>query len=180
MRPFLSACLFFMYTSLIGKFPSYNLRHAYLRRVLRLVIGKGGAIHMGCFITGRKISIGARVVVNRRCYLDGRGGLAIGDDVSISPECYIITLTHDVNDPCFIAVAKPVAIHSRVWIGARAIVLPGVTLGEGCVVGAGAVVTKDVQPYSVVAGNPAREIGKRSKDLSYQLTYRPLFDTDVQ
>jgi len=70
-----------------------------------------------------------------------------------------------------------VVIGDRVWIGYRAIVLPGVTIGEGAVVGAGAVVTKDVEPYEIVAGNPARKIGSRSLEnglvFSYDLNYKP-------
>jgi maltose O-acetyltransferase len=60
-----------------------------------------------------------------------------------------------------------------VWIGYRAIVLPGVTIGNGAVVGAGAVVAKDVEPYKIVAGNPAKVIGERPKDLNYECNYRP-------
>ena len=69
-------------------------------------------------------------------------------------------------------------IGDRVWIGYRAIVLPGVSIGEGAVVGAGAVVTKNVESYAIVAGNPAREIGLREqvdgvKEIHYELDYRP-------
>jgi len=134
---------------------------------------------MGCFVTGQQISIGERSVVNRRCYLDGRGGLAIGDDVSISPEVYVISVSHDVSSPTFQAFNAPVEIGDRVWIGARAMILPGVTLGTGSVVGAGAIVTRPVAPFTVVAGNPAREIGKRNEQLSYRLRYFPWFDTDI-
>jgi acetyltransferase-like isoleucine patch superfamily enzyme len=66
-----------------------------------------------------------------------------------------------------------VMIGSRAWIGYRAIILPGVTIGEGAVVAAGAVVSRDVPPYTVVAGNPARAIGDRPRDLTYRLEFRP-------
>jgi len=71
-------------------------------------------------------------------------------------------------------------IHDHVWIGARAIICPGVTIGEGAVVAAGAVVTQDVEPYTIVGGNPARYIKDRTRDLVYRTRYRPLFDTDIQ
>ncbi len=66
-----------------------------------------------------------------------------------------------------------VIIGDRVWIGYGALILPGVKLGEGAVVGAGAVVTKDVEPFTIVAGNPARKIGERTKELRYRLNYDP-------
>jgi maltose O-acetyltransferase len=66
-----------------------------------------------------------------------------------------------------------VRIGDRVWIAYRAIILPGVTIGEGAVVGAGSVVTKDVEPYTIVAGNPARVVNKRSPNLHYALNYQP-------
>ncbi len=102
---------------------------------------------MGCFFTGRNIHIGDRSVVNRHCYLDGRGGLTIGADVSISPECYLLSLTHDPQDSLFRAVPKPVEIMEHAWLGARVTILPGVRIGEGGVVGAGSIVTRDVAPY---------------------------------
>jgi acetyltransferase-like isoleucine patch superfamily enzyme len=89
-------------------------------------------------------------------------------------------LTHDPHDPGFRAIPRPVEIGDRAWIGARAIILPGVRIGEGAVVGAGAVVTRDVGPFEIVAGNPARKIGERNRNLSYSLSYFPWFDTDVQ
>ena len=179
MHSLILASAYFLYTACVGRFPSYLLRHLYLRRVLRLQIGTGASVHMGCFFVGRNIAIGSNSVVNRKCYLDGRGGITIGSNVSISPECYILSLTHDVHAPDFGTVAKPVHIGDRVWIGARVIILPGVTLGEGVVVGAGAVVTRDAAPYSIVAGNPAKPVGERSRELTYKLGYRPWFDTDI-
>jgi acetyltransferase-like isoleucine patch superfamily enzyme len=160
--------------------PSYTLRHLYLRSVLGFTLGRGAAIHMGCFVTGRLFSIGENSVINRNCKLDGRGGLTIGANTSISPECAILTLTHEVNDPGFAAKVGPVTIGDRVWLGTRALVLPGVRIGDGAVVGAGSVVTRDVAAYTIVAGNPARPIGQRSADLTYALRYFPLFDTDIQ
>lgn len=179
-KSFLVATAFFLYNACVSRIPVYALRHAYLRRVLRIPVGEGAAVHMGCFVTGRNLSIGPRSVINRDCYLDGRGGLSIGADVSISPGCSLITLTHDPHDPDFAVVPKPVSIGDHVWIGARAMILPGVEVGEGAVVGAGAVVTKPCAPYDIVAGNPARRIGERSKGLRYTLQYFPWYDTDVQ
>ncbi len=178
-RNLLIAGTFYLYNHFIGKFPIYWVRHAYIRRILRIRLGKDAAIHMGCFFTGKDTIIGDRTVINRGCHLDGRGSLRIGSDVSISPYTYLVTLTHDVDDSMFGAEADPVVIEDRVWIGVRALLLPGVHIGIGGVVGAGSVVTRNCPSYTIVAGNPAKQIGMRSQDLSYHLDYHPLFDTDI-
>jgi acetyltransferase-like isoleucine patch superfamily enzyme len=100
--------------------------------------------------------------------------------VSVSPECYLLSLTHDARASDFAAVPGPVVIGDRAWLGARAMVLPGVSMGEGSVAGAGAIVARSCGPYEIVAGAPARKIGERNRQLDYTLRYFPLFDTDVQ
>ena len=160
--------------------PSYGLRHWALRRLCGLRLGHGSSIAMGCFVTGRQVRIGEHSVVNRGCYLDGRVPLTIGNNVAISHQTLIQTLTHDPHSPDFATLQRPVVIGDHVWIGARALICPGVTIGEGAVIGAGAVVTRDVPPYSIAAGNPARVIGQRTRDLRYRNRYFPLFDTDIQ
>lgn len=177
---FFGACAFYLYNSVVTHVPFYSIRHFFLRTAFHIPVGERSSVHMGCFITGRKTFIGSHTTVNRRCYLDGRGGLSIGNKVNISPEVYLLSLTHDFHDPGFPAVPKNVVIEDYVWIGARAMVLPGVTLSEGCVVGAGSVVTKDVPPYAIVAGVPARKIGERSRNLTYATSYFPYFNTDIQ
>ena len=173
------ALAYYLYNGFLTHFPSYAVRHAYLRGVLGFRIGAGSSVHMGCFFTGRRISIGRDTVINRRCYLDGRGGLAIGDKVSVSPECYLLSLTHDADSPVFAAVPKPVEIKAYVWLGARCMILPGVTMEEGSVAGAGAVVSKSAEAYAIVAGVPARKIGERKQGLDYAPRYFPFFDTDI-
>ena len=176
---FLGASLFYGYNSLITHVPVYWIRHAFLRLALRIPVGKRSSVHMGCFFTGRKITIGEHTAVNRRCYLDGRTGITIGNCVSISPEVYMMSLTHDAQNPDFPPVGREVVIQDHVWIGSRAMIMPGVTLSKGCIVGAGSVVTKDVPPYAIVAGVPAKQIGERTKDLRYQVDYFPYFNTDI-
>ena len=116
-----------------------------------------------------RISIGHNTMVNKNCVIDGRGGCCIGDNVDIAQDTYIWSEQHDYNSSNYISVVKPVVIEDYVWIASRATILPGVTIGKGAVVACGSVVTKDVPPYSVVAGVPAKTIGKRNEKLGYRL-----------
>ena len=138
------------------------------------VLAKMG-VQMGCrFLNGRKVFLGERNVINFGCLLDGRKfSIRTGRNVSIGPEATILTLGHDPRSATFEDRGGDVVIGDRVWIGYRAIILPGVTIGEGAVVGSGAVISKNVDPYAIVAGNPARKIGERPKDLVYECDYRP-------
>jgi len=177
----------------IARVPVYALRHAWYRRVLGMRIGAGSALLMDLYIYirgrgGRPgsgdedaarhgITIGRRSVINHQCCLDGRGGLIIGDNVDISPGVWILTDSHDMHDPLFPEVLAPVKVCNHVWIGSRALILPGVTVGEGAVVAAGAVVTCDVEPYTVVAGVPARPIGTRTRrPAPRSRVYKPLLE----
>ncbi len=94
-------------------------------------------------------------------------GVKIGNDVMMGPYCMMFTSNHAIGDLTTPmrkqghAERKPIVIGNDIWIGARVTILPGVHVGDGSVIGAGAVVTKDVEPYSIVAGNPAKKIGSR-------------------
>jgi maltose O-acetyltransferase len=168
------AILAYGFNYFVNQLPSRFLRGIYLRAWLGH-FGGGTGVQMGCrFLNGRKVFIGERNVINFGCLLDGRKFLIrTGSNVSIGPEAAILTLGHDPRSPFFADRGGDVVIGDRVWIGYRAIVLPGVSLGEGAVVGAGSVVAKDVEPYKIVAGNPAKVIGERPKDLNYECNYRP-------
>jgi maltose O-acetyltransferase len=131
----------------------------------------------GIRTSGRRVSIGSGTVINQKCLIYTSSGLIIGNHVSISAEVALITGTHDINDPNFTSSYRPIIIDDYVWIGTRAIILQGVTIGRGAVVMAGAVVTHDVEPYMVVGGVPAKPITERRlTDLSYRLIRRPLFE----
>ncbi len=173
------AFLYYFYNAFVTNLPLYWMRHCYLRNALRVRIGRNSAVHMGCFIAGRAITIGDNTVVNRNCFLDGRVGIDIGSNVSISAETCIISLDHDPMSPDFSTRGEKVSIADYVWTGMRTIVLPGVRLGKGCVAGAGSVVTKSFEDFSIVAGNPAKKIGERTSDLRYKPSYFPFFNTDV-
>ena len=144
----------------------FNFRAFYWGMFLKKM-GKNVRIREGCQIMeARNIEMGDNVLINRNSDLYGYGGLIIGDNTSIGPYCSIVTHNHNFADTEKLIneqghTKKKVTIGSDVWIGTHSVILPGVTIGNGSVVGAGSVVTKDVSDYTVVAGNPAKEIKKR-------------------
>lgn len=110
-------------------------------------------------VRAHNVKIGRNVGIMNGCLMMSAGGITIDDDVQIAANVQLISNNHDLDNRMVI-VCKPVHICRRVWIGAGATVLPGVTIGENSVVGAGSVVTHDVEPNTIVAGNPARFIRK--------------------
>lgn len=161
--------------ALISALPAHGLRLAGFR-YLGATIGPHTSIHRGCrFYCIQQLEIDAHTVVNSNVILDARCGLRIGSNVSISEQAALYTLQHDLDDPHFVTVGAPIEIEAYVFIGARAIILPGVRLGRGSAVAAGAVVTRDVAPFTVVAGVPAKPVRQRTDDLRYTLDYRRTF-----
>lgn len=154
----------------IGIVPCHFIRR-FFYRISGMRIGKGSAIHMGArFYNPGNISIGEDSVVGEGAVLDGRDKLTIGDHVDIASEVMIYNSEHDVNSSDFHAVSAPVIIEDYVFIGPRAIILPGVTVRKGAVIGAGAVVAKTVEEGVIVGGVPAKQIGTRElKELDYRL-----------
>ena len=174
MRLFAGTLAAFAYNAIVAHLPSRLLRHAFLRLWLG-GFGRSSGVQLGCrFLNGRKVQLGNNSVINFGTLIDGRRyRVTIGANVSIGPEAAILTLGHDPQSPGFADKGGEVRIGDRAWIAYRAIVLPGVTIGEGAVVAAGAVVSADVAPYTIVAGNPARVVGTRSRELDYRLDFRP-------
>ena len=103
------------------------------------------------------VKIGKRVTVMNGCLMMSAGGITIDDDALIAANVQLISNNHDLENRRIIT-CKPVHICRKAWVGAGATILSGVTVGENAVVGAGSVVTKDVAPNTIVAGNPARFI----------------------
>ncbi len=103
------------------------------------------------------LRIGDRVSINAFVHIWALGGVTIGDDTLIASHVAITSLTHDPHAELFSASsqARPVVIGRNVWIGTHAVILPGVTIGDGAIIGAGAVVIRDVAPKSMVVGVPA-------------------------
>ena len=131
------------------------------------VIGEDFRVNQGVIIKGRgNLRIGRHVHFNDHVWINARGGVTFGDNVQVG--CYVIihSANHRYRDRDLLITQqghdeKPVTIGSDVWIGGGAIILPGVSFGDGVVVGAGSVVTKDVEPYNVVVGVPAKTMTKR-------------------
>lgn len=155
---------------IVGFVPSHHVRR-FFYRMFGMKIGSGSTIHMAASVYNCKgITIGKDSIIGEWGVLDGRADLIIGDHVDIASEVMIYNCEHDINEPDFKAVCSPVEIGDYVFIGPRAIILPGVKIGKGAVVAAGAVVTKDVPEFAIVGGVPAKIIGERKiKDLHYKL-----------
>jgi len=154
--------------SLLPHVPVFCLRK-FCYRLAGLSIGKGSVIdRKSYFIAPRRFSIGEYSHINRNALLDARGGLNIGSSVSVSHNVSIVSGGHEVNSSDFHGRYYPIHIDDYVWIGVGATILQGVSIGRGAVVCAGAVVTRDVPPYAIVGGVPAKKIGERNKELDYK------------
>lgn len=137
--------------------------------------GKNFVCCSGTIIHGAKsITIGNDVRIGEKNYINGRGGLTIGNNVKIGPEVFIWTRTHNYYAPKWlpfddISFNRPIRINDNVWIGAKACIIPGITIGEGAVIAMGANITKDVPPCAVVGGNPAKIIKYRDIEVYNKL-----------
>lgn len=164
--------VFYLYNYWLTRFPCHAVRVGYLRYILGLEIGKRTFIHMGCmFYAG--VKIGRNSVIGRECHL--LGDITIRNNVSVSAQTYIFTATHDKDSADFSAYSKPVVIDDRAWIGVRAMILPGVHIGEGAILGSASTATNDIANFCISAGSPAKTIGQRSRELTYELVYFPYF-----
>jgi len=151
------------------------------RRLRRAWLRLGGAqlapdVSIFCgaqVLNPRGLRIGRRAAVGWRVVLDARGGIEMGDDVNVASDSHILTADHDARSSAFEARFAPVHLGDYTSIGTRCVVLKGVTVGRGGVGAAGAVITRDVTPSTIVAGVPAREIGSRATELTYTITPPP-------
>lgn len=161
---------------IIGQIPIFSLRKLFYT-LAGIKIGKKSHLHIGVqFFNPKNIKIGEGTIIGQNAFLDGRDKLIIGNNVDIASDVMIYNSEHDINSDDFKAIEAPVEIEDYVFIGPRAIILPGVKIGRGAVVAAGAVVTKDVSEFSIVGGVPAKLIGERKiKDFNYRLGRARLF-----
>lgn len=160
--------------TIINKLPSRHLRK-WFYQLLGAKFGKN------CFPCRRVeillpmgLKLEDRVAIGWFAELDARGGLYIGHDTNVSSHVKMITGSHDIDDVEFTADFKPINVGHHCWIGTGAIILQGVTIGNGSVVAAGAVVTKDIPDNEVWGGVPAKFIKKRTCDLNYRISSAPI------
>ena len=128
-------------------------------------LGRGSSVAAGSFLRG-PIQLAAHASVNPRCHFDGgRAGITIGEGSRIATGCHFFAFNHgmapDTEVRSQATTSKGIAIGKDVWVGAGAGIVDGVTVGDHAVVGMGSVVTRDVSPWAIVAGNPARQVGDR-------------------
>ena len=176
MRRYISEFRLYFCNRWICCFPSQRLRVWFYRSFMNFSIGRDSWVFMDCTFDAKEgFTMGDNCVINCKCRLDSRGNITIGKHVSISQEVSILTADHNVESAQFEGNTRQVVIEDYVFIGTRAMILPGCTLGKGAIIAAGAIVTKDVAPFTVVAGIPAKVIKSRINTLDYEVSYKRLF-----
>ena len=174
MKKILRLIGYFLYYFIARHLPGSGMPYALGSKQIRgfcasLMLDRGGKnvnIEHGAFLaSGKEIEIGSRSGVGINCRI--AGPLSIGDDVMMAPNVTIVTQNHKISDleiPMRLQTApkQKVTIEDDVWIGTNVVIMPGVTVGKGSVIGASAVVTKDVPPYAIVGGIPAKIIKYRT------------------
>lgn len=144
--------------------PSSKLRRVLLR-LFGAKVGAGVVIRAGVRVKYPwHLGIGDHTWIGEDCWIDNLGRVEIGANVCVSQGAYFCTGNHDWSDPAFGLIVKPITVEDGAWVGAKAVLAPGVTLGECAIAAAGSVVNRDIPAYEIHAGNPAgfvrrREIG---------------------
>lgn len=164
---------------LVSNLPFPAFRYFYYRLVCGIKIGLGSSIWMGAQFTGGaldQIKIGDHCSVAYDSFWVAGAAIILKDNVVTGHRVEFYTSDHDPDSPDFSRRDAPIIIEDYAWIGSRATILKGVTIGKGAVVAAGSVVTKDVAPFSIVGGNPAKFIKMRgTTTLRYEVNGSPLF-----
>lgn len=156
--------------------PSFRCR-LMVMRLFGAKIADGVTLHR-CKIAGmpKKLSIGFGSTINKKAFIDARGGLTIGANVTIASNVTILTAGHDIDCPAFSYVTRPVEIGDYAVIFSNVLISPGVCIGRGAVVMPGSVVSKSIEPYQIVGGNPAKFIRNRTKNLVYSASFPIVFN----
>jgi len=164
---------------IVAYVPLPKVRYAYYRTVVGIRIGKSSSVWMGAQFTGEaldQIRIGEHCSIAYDSFWVAGAPIIIKDHVVTGHRVEFYTSDHDPDDPAFARRDAPIVIEEYAWIGSRAVILKGVTVGRGAVVAAGSVVTTDVEPFAIVGGNPARPIRKRgTTEFTYEVSGTPPF-----
>lgn len=178
IKPFYHFFAFYLTNYIIGFIPIRILRKCWYKFFLRMKIGKDTYIDMGTYLMCPwRLAIGNFTHINRHCFIDSRSkdGVKIGSNVSISHNVSIISASHDINSKNFAPTDGKIIIEDYVFIGANAIILKNVHIETGAVICAGAVVTKNVPAFAIMAGVPAKIIGYRTNNLDYKCNPHTFF-----
>lgn len=140
----------------------FNVWRILLLRCFGAKIGRHCVVKSSCEIWQPwKLEIGDRVALSERVVCYSVDKITIGNQTTVSRETFLCCAGHDVTSPIMELTYAPITIGANCWIAGRAIVMPGRSVGDGAVVAAGAVVVSDVEPWTIVGGNPAKEINRR-------------------
>jgi acetyltransferase-like isoleucine patch superfamily enzyme len=176
MSSILSEFRLYLCNHIIANIPSHTIRLWYYRKIMGFKIGKRSSIFMGCkFDCAKGFILAENAVINGNCRIDPRGGVEIGSNVIISSDVQLITMDHDTDIMGKEKLLKKILVEDYAWISTRALILPGITIGKGAVVAAGAVVTRNVDPFTVVAGIPAKFLREKEPQTNYTVNYRRKF-----
>jgi len=169
-------CLEFwlMILRFVGFIPIHTVRK-FFYLISGVKLSPTSTIHIGAnFFKPSNITIGKDTIIGDHCFLDGRAPLKIGNHVGIASQVLIYNDEHNINSPDYDNSFGPVEIGDYVFIGPRAIILPGIKIGQGAVVAAGAIVTKDIPDFEIWGGVPAKKINDRKIDKPNYKLGRPM------
>lgn len=166
-----------MYGYILSKFlnflPSFRLVSFILNLLPKNKIGKNVTIHNNVrFVIPKNLILANNVTINSQSFIDSRKGIKINENTMIGRNCSLYTLTHNVDSPDFISEGASIVIGKNVVVFPSSIILPGITIGDGAVIYPGSVVSRDVSPYTKVAGVPAKVVGTRNKEIDYKINYK--------
>ena len=163
----------YLLNTLVNKIPFADIRMDLYRRAGIKVDATSNIMMHTWVLQACDITIGPNCIIGPFTTLDGRGGLTIGRNVNVAGQVLTIGGYHLVDSVTAEGITGKIVIEDNAWVAMRATILPGVTIGEGAYVGAAALVNRDVEPYTLVGGVPARKIRDRSRDIQYTLHHFP-------
>jgi maltose O-acetyltransferase len=176
IKEFISSLLLYLCNHWIAFVPFYSIRHGYYRIFMGFAIGPGSSICMGArFRRYGRVTIGSNCVIHENVVFSNLDEIVIKNCAVVGPQCYLHTSDHDVYDRNFTTRTAPIVVGDHAFIGLRSTVLKGVNVGDNAVVAAGSLVNKSVEPFDVVAGAPAKVVGRREFPMEYVPRYMPLF-----